>query len=68
MNTQELELVLGKLKTVNEELGRVQNSLINALDREVSLIEVLQERFHQRDEVVLEKVVYRVKANRSIDL
>lgn len=68
MDVQELEQVLGKLKTVNEELDRVQNNLIQSLDREVSLIEVLQNRFHQRDEVVLEKVIYRVKATRSVDL
>ncbi len=68
MNTQELEDVLGKLKEVNEELDRVQNSVIEALDREVSLIEMLKERFQQRDEIVLEKVIYRVKATRSIDL
>lgn len=67
MNTQELENILGKLKTVNEDLDRVQNSLVRALDEKVSLLEVLQERFKQRDEIVLEKVVYRMKARRSID-
>ena len=67
MDSQDLEAILGKLKTVNDELDRVQNSVIRALDREVSLIEMIQEKFKQRDEVVLEKVVYRIKANRSID-
>ena len=67
MNEQELELVLGKLKTVNDELDRVQNSVIQALDREVSLIEMLQQRFKRRDEVVLEKIVYRIKGKRSFD-
>jgi len=68
MDVSDLESVLGRLKTANEELERVQNDLIRSLDEKVSLIEVLQERFQQRDEVVLEKVVYRVKARRSIGL
>lgn len=67
MNEQELESILGKLKTVNEELDRIQNSLIQSLDEKVTLLEILKQKFSQRDEVVLEKVVYRMKANRSID-
>ncbi len=68
MNVSDLESVLDRLKTANQEIERVQNELIHSLDEKVSLIELLQERFQQRDEVVLEKVVYRVKARRSIGL
>ena len=55
------------LKTVNEELDRVQTSLIQSLNDRLSVVELLQDRFKQRDEVVLEKVIYRVKAKRSVD-
>jgi hypothetical protein len=68
MKVEELTEVLDKLKIVNEELARVQTSLVNALDERVSLLEVLQERFKQQDEVVLEKVVYRMKMKRTIGL
>ncbi len=67
MNERDLEEILGKLKLVNEDLDRVQTSLINSINDRVSLIETLQKRLKQRDEVVLEKVVYRIKARRSID-
>ena len=67
MNDRYLEEILGKLKSVNEDLDKVQTSLINSLNDRVSLIETLQKRLKQRDEVVLEKVIYRVKAKRSID-
>ena len=67
MQERDLEEILGKLKTVNEELDRVQTSLMQSLNDRMSIIELLQDRFKQRDEVVLEKVIYRVKAKRSID-
>ena len=67
MQERDLEEILGKLKTVNEELDRVQTSLMQSLNDRMSVIELLQDRFKQRDEVVLEKVIYRVKAKRSID-
>ena len=68
MDIHDLESVLDRLKTTNQELERVQNDLVRSIEERVSLLEVLQERFQQRDEVVLEKVVYRVKATRSIGL
>ena len=68
MDVSDLEGVLNRLKTANEELERVQNDLVHSLEERVSLLEVLQERFQQRDEIVLEKVIYRVKAKRSIGL
>ena len=67
MQERDLEEILGKLKTVNEELDRVQTSLMQSLNDRMSVIELLQDRFKQRDEIVLEKVIYRVKAKRSID-
>jgi cytochrome c-type biogenesis protein CcmH/NrfF len=58
---QELTEVLDRLKRVNEEIDRMQTRVIEDLKRKVDELETRQ----RSDELVLEKVVYRMKLTRS---